>query len=200
MSLATPAGRSTRGTSASNSVLWPVLTVPRRRWFHGHSCLRGILWSGHLLGPLPAQLTPKQTAERIRLPLRRLRHDRCVPRSSSSARQTFHASLLSLVQQGLCSSGCSGPVSTPPSLTTETGSTGPPSTRTWVWPPASSPPWPSPACTTSVDGWTWCVSSDEGCIATAWCFSSLTGFFLPPPAGAHSKRHARRRCRHGNSS
>lgn len=93
VSLATLACPSTPEKLLCDSVLSLVLTVQRRRWLHGHSCLWGILWSGHFLGPLPAQLTPKQTPERIRLPLRRLRHDRCEPRTSSFIVPTIYAFL-----------------------------------------------------------------------------------------------------------
>lgn len=110
---------------------------------------------------------------------------------------TFHAFLFFFAHQGLCSSGCSGPVSTPPLPTTETDSTELPSTRTWVWPPASSPPWPSPACTRSEGGWTWWLS-DKG--PPHHCLGFLITNMLLFLAGAHPKRHAGRRCCHGNIS
>lgn len=54
-----------------------------------------------------------------------------------------------LSAQAPSSCGCSGPASTQPSQTTETGSIERPSTPTWPWPPRCSPLWPSPASSRS---------------------------------------------------
>lgn len=56
-------------------LMWMFSTVQRRWGLHGHSRLRGILWSGHLLGSVPTKTWPKQTSEWIRIPLGCLRHD-----------------------------------------------------------------------------------------------------------------------------
>lgn len=61
----------------------------------------------------------------------------------------------SLSAQVPSSCGCSGPVSTQPSQTTETASTERPSTPTWPWPQPCSPRWPSQASSRSTESWTW---------------------------------------------
>lgn len=52
-----------------------ISTVQRCWWLHGHSRLWGVLWFGHLLGPLPTKPTPKQTPQWICLPLWCVCHD-----------------------------------------------------------------------------------------------------------------------------
>ena len=145
-----------------------LFIVQRRWWLHGHSRLRRVLWFGHLLGPVPTKPTPKQAPQWVCLPLGCVCHDWWVTdgfyfafiavkpvRLIVNVLTWLQFDCSSLISQVLCSCGCSGPVSTPPSQTTAMDSTEQPSTLTSPSPPLFSPPWPSPACLRREESWTW---------------------------------------------